>query len=67
MEAMQAIAAPKTGADLRAVRLKADVSVVDVARHVGVGRQRIHTIETSARPSPYSIERYLAALEALAV
>ena len=55
-----------TGLDLRLRRTVLGVSQVDLARHLGVTRQRIGNLEGMLRPPRSAIERYLVALQDLA-
>ena len=55
-----------TGPQLRTQRLLAAVKASDLAARMGLGRTRIPQIEAQANVSEAIVERYLAALIALA-
>ncbi len=54
------------GMDLRLRRVALGVSQSDLARRLGVSRQRIGNIEGMLRPGRTAVDRYLAALAELA-
>lgn len=51
-----------SGEDLRAARVAAGVSASQLARSMGVVRQRVHTLECQAAVSLPAVRRYLDAL-----
>lgn len=51
-----------TGTDLKVERVKANLSIRDLAARMRVSRQTIWGIERSAHVSPERVERYRAAL-----
>ncbi len=51
-----------TGPQLREARRAGSVRAIDVARRMGVSRQRITNLERQPEPEPATISRYLAAL-----
>ena len=55
-----------TGMDLRLRRVALGVSQSDMARHLGVSRQRIGNIEGMLWPGRAAADKYLAALAELA-
>jgi DNA-binding XRE family transcriptional regulator len=53
----------RTGRDLAAERVRASLRQSDVARTIGVSRQRIGQVENARRPTSPTIARYLTAVE----
>lgn len=60
-----ALARRPTGLDLRLRRTVAGASQVELARVLGVSRQRVGHLESMFRPSAWSAQRYLEALDEL--
>ena len=54
-----------SGTDLKIARVRRGIRAVDVARELGVSKQRVSQIESTTFPTRAAIRRYLAALEAL--
>lgn len=53
---------PISGTDLKLERVKANVTIVDLAARVGLSRQTLWGMERSARVSPERARQYRAAL-----
>ena len=54
-----------SGTDLKVARLRRGIHAGDVARQLGVSKQRVSQMEGVAFPTRAAIRRYLDALEAL--
>ena len=53
----------RTGRDLAAERVRASLHQSDVARSLGISRQRVGQFENARRPTAPTIERYLTGVE----
>ena len=51
-----------TGLDLRLARVAVGITQIELARRMGVPRQRVSLIEAALRPPEHQVERFLAAL-----
>lgn len=51
-----------SGNDLKVERVKADVSIKDLAARMGLSRQSLWGIERAARVAPYRVTQYREAL-----
>ena len=50
--------------DLRLLRISKRLSIVQVARHMGIARSNAQRTEASARPTQRMVARYVAAIHA---
>jgi transcriptional regulator with XRE-family HTH domain len=64
MAATTAYAESTTGLDLRVERVRRGLTQTELARRMGVPRQRVSLIEGSIRPTERLVARFMAALDA---